>query len=111
MEKLVSIIIPVKNMERTIEKTFQYLDRIDYPRNKLEIIFADGGSKDKTISIIKNYQKERNYIKLIEIPNCPSPGFARTKALEKAKGDFIFFTVNCKCNKARLNTCSCNLLV
>ena len=92
MERFVSIIVPVKNMERTIEKTFQYLNKIDYPRNKLEIIFADGGSKDKTISIIKSYQKERSYIKLIEIPDCPSPGFARTKALEKARGDFIFFT-------------------
>ncbi|OQX85430.1 MAG: hypothetical protein B6D55_07435 [Candidatus Omnitrophica bacterium 4484_70.2] len=91
-EPFVSIIVPVRNMERTIGKTFEYLTNISYPHQKLEIIFADGGSKDKTVSIIKDYQKRNPYIKLIEIPECPSPGFARTQALKQAKGDFIFFT-------------------
>jgi cellulose synthase/poly-beta-1,6-N-acetylglucosamine synthase-like glycosyltransferase len=89
---LVSIIIPVRNMERTIGKTFEYLTKVDYPRDRLEVIFADGGSRDKTVSIIKEYQKKNGYLKLIEIPNCPSPGFARTKALKEARGDFVFFT-------------------
>jgi len=88
----VSIIIPVRNMERTIGKTFQYLTKVDYPRSSLEIIFADGGSSDRTVSIIKDYQKKNPHVRLIEIPNCPSPGFARTQALKEAKGDFIFFT-------------------
>jgi glycosyltransferase involved in cell wall biosynthesis len=92
MEPFVSIIVPVRNMERTIGKTFEYLMKVDYPRDRWEIIFADGGSKDKTVSIIKDYQKKYSFIKLIEIPNCPSPGFARTQALKEAKGDFVFFT-------------------
>ena len=91
-EPFVSIIIPVKNMERTIEKMFEYLSEVDYPRERLEIIIVDGGSKDRTVEIIKNYQKENPFIKLIQIPDCPSPGFARTRALKEAKGDFIFFT-------------------
>ncbi len=92
MEPFISVIIPVRNMERTIEKTFEYLMKVDYPRSKMEIIFADGGSSDKTISIIQDYQKENSFIKLVEIPKCPSPGFARTEALKKAKGEFVFFT-------------------
>ena len=58
MQPFVSIIVPVRNMERTIGTTFDYLMNIDYPRDKMEIIFADGGSKDQTISIIKDYQKK-----------------------------------------------------
>ncbi|HIE36156.1 MAG TPA: glycosyltransferase [Candidatus Omnitrophica bacterium] len=92
MEPFVSIIVPVRNMERTIGKTFEYLMKVDYPRDRWEIIFADGGSKDKTVSIIKDYQKKYSFIKLIEISSCPSPGFARTQALKEAKGDFVFFT-------------------
>ena len=88
----ISIIVPVRNMERTIKTTFKYLMNADYPRDKMEIIFADGGSKDSTISIIKNYQKDHSYVKLVEIPKCPSPGYARTRALKEAKGEFIFFT-------------------
>jgi glycosyltransferase involved in cell wall biosynthesis len=88
----VSIIIPVKNFERTIEKTFEYLLNVDYPRDSWEWVIADGGSTDRTVDIIKNWRKICPFIKLIEIPNCPSPGFARNKALEVAKGDFLFFT-------------------
>ncbi|MFH1772591.1 MAG: glycosyltransferase [Candidatus Omnitrophota bacterium] len=92
MQPLISIIVPVRNMERTIGTTFNYLMNVDYPRKRMEVIFADGGSNDSTVSIIKNYQKEHPFIKLVEIPNCPSPGFARTKALKEAEGDYVFFT-------------------
>ncbi len=88
----VSVIVPVRNAARTIETTFEYLMNIEYPRDRMEIIFADGGSSDETVKIIKRYQKEHPFIKLVEIPNCPSPGFARTRALQEAKGDYMFFT-------------------
>ena len=89
---LISVIVPIKNFERTIEKSFQYLFNVDYPHDKWEIIIADGGSTDKTVGIIKEWQKKHPFIKLVEIPNCPSPGYARNKALQSVKGDFIFFT-------------------
>jgi len=88
----ISIIIPVKNFERTIEKTFEFLLNVEYPRDAWEWVIADGGSNDKTIEIIKSWQKKYPFIKLVEIPNCPSPGFARNKALEVVKGEFLFFT-------------------
>jgi len=89
---LISVIVPIKNFERTIEKSFQYLFNVDYPHDRWEIIIADGGSTDKTVDIIKEWQKRYPFIKLVEIPNCPSPGYARNKALQSVKGDFIFFT-------------------
>jgi len=88
----VSIIIPVKNFERTIAKTFEYLLNLDYPHTSWEWVIADGGSSDKTIAIIKEWQEKYPFIKLVEIPNCPSPGYARNKALEVVKGEFLFFT-------------------
>ncbi|MDI6758903.1 MAG: glycosyltransferase [Candidatus Omnitrophota bacterium] len=96
----VSIIIPVKNFERTIEKTFEYLLNVDYPRDSWEWVIADGGSTDKTIEIIKTWQGKHPFIKLVEVPNCPSPGFARNKALEVVKGEYLFFTdADCAPNK------------
>ncbi len=100
----VSIIIPVKNFERTIEKTFEYLLNVDYPRGSWEWVIADGDSTDKTIEIIKNWQKRYPFIKLVEVPNCPSPGFARNKALEVVRGEFLFFTdADCAPDKDWLN--------
>lgn len=88
----VSVIIPVKNFERTIVKTFEYLLSVDYPRELWEIIFADGGSTDKTVEIIEEWQKKYPFIKLVQIADCPSPGYARNRALEVAKGEYLFFT-------------------
>ncbi|NQU19309.1 glycosyltransferase [bacterium] len=91
-EPFISIIIPVRNFERTLDKTFEYLMQVNYPRDRMEIVVADGGSSDKTVPLIKQYQQKYPFIKLVEIPNCPSPGYARNKALEKVKGEFLFFT-------------------
>lgn len=88
----ISIIIPVKNFERTIEKTFEYLLNVDYPRDSWEWVIADGGSTDRTVEIINEWQSRYQFIKLVEIPNCPSPGYARNKALKAAKGEILFFT-------------------
>ena len=91
-QPFISIIIPVRNFERTLQKTFEYLMNVDYPRDRMEIVIADGGSSDGTVPLIKKYQQKYPFIKLVEIPNCPSPGYARNKALEKATGEFLFFT-------------------
>ncbi len=88
----VSIIVPVRNAERTLDKTFEYLFAVKYPRDKMEILIVDGGSTDKTIEVIKKWQAKYPFIRLTEVPNCPSPGFARNKALDVAKGEFLFFT-------------------
>ncbi|NQT95794.1 MAG: glycosyltransferase [Candidatus Omnitrophica bacterium] len=88
----ISIIVPVRNFERTINKTFEYLLNVKYPHDCWEIVIADGGSTDNTLNIVRSWQKDHPFIKLVEIPNCPSPAYARNRALEVVKGDFIFFT-------------------
>lgn len=92
MKPFVSIVIPVRNAERTLHTTFEYLSRIEYPRDRMEIIIADGGSTDGTVQVINDLQKKNPFVTLVSIPNCPSPGYARNKALDLAKGEYIFFT-------------------
>ncbi len=45
----VSIIIPVRNEEKNIPNLFRYLAAINYPSDKLEIIFVDDHSDDNTL--------------------------------------------------------------
>lgn len=88
----VSIVLPVKNAERTIGKTFEYLANIDYPADRREIILSDGGSKDRTLEIIREYQQKEERLRLVEVPDCPSPGEARNQALKIVQGEYIIFT-------------------
>lgn len=88
----VSIVNPIRNTVRTLEKCLQSLVELDYPKEKLEFIFADGGSTDSTVEIIRQWQKRYPQILLIAVANCKSPGQARNAALRIAKGDYILFT-------------------
>lgn len=47
----VSIVIPTYNSERLLEECINSILQQDYPRSKIQIIIADGGSKDKTVII------------------------------------------------------------
>lgn len=50
----ISVVIACYNSERTIEKVLSSVAMQDYPKQKIEVIVADGGSKDKTLKIAKD---------------------------------------------------------
>ncbi|MFA5381667.1 MAG: glycosyltransferase family 2 protein, partial [Candidatus Micrarchaeia archaeon] len=85
---LVSIIIPTYNEPvENLEKTLKYILNSNYPKNKLEIIIVDDGSKNDSCSIV--YQKYKKYnIKLYKKEN-GGPASAKNYGIEKAKGEFI----------------------
>jgi len=52
-EPYVSIIVPVKNSADTIGELMESLMRLEYTREKLEIIVVDGRSTDGTRENVK----------------------------------------------------------
>ena len=66
MEKnLVSIITPVYNGEKYIEKCIESVLNQTY--KNLEMIIVDDGSIDNSENIIKKYTKENSFIKYIKL--------------------------------------------
>ena len=53
----VSIIVPCYNEEENIENLLRKLEKLDYPKKKLEIVIVDDGSNDNTFEIAKNVAK------------------------------------------------------
>lgn len=88
MIKFLSIIIPVYNEEKYIDRCISSLIKNEYPKDKLEIIFVDGMSNDSTREIISKYMKEYLYIKLIDNPKRTSP-IAMNIGIKESKGELI----------------------
>lgn len=88
-EIIVSVVMPVYNEEKYIEKCIDSLLLQDYPTEKMEWIFVDGGSKDKTVELLEKYQN--NYPELIRILNNPHKvvPFAMNIGIEASRGKYI----------------------
>lgn len=88
--KKVSIIVPCYNEEESIPLFYKEIKKVFSKINyKLELIFVEDGSKDKTLELIKNLSKkdkEANYISL-------SRNFGKEAAmwagLKHSTGDYI----------------------
>ncbi len=88
MSALVSIIIPVYNLEDYIENCLNKL--INQTYRELEIICVDDGSFDSSSSVIKSLIEKDNRIKYIRQKNS-GVSAARNKGLEAATGKYVMF--------------------
>ena len=88
MNNLVSIIIPVYNVEPYIKRCIDSISSQTY--KNLEIIVVDDGSKDNSASICEEGAKRDSRIKMIRKENAGA-GYARNTGMDAAKGEYIFF--------------------
>jgi glycosyltransferase involved in cell wall biosynthesis len=84
---LVSVIIPVFNVEKYVEQTIQSVLDQTYPA--VEIIIVNDGSTDMSLDKIGLFEKDQK-IKIISQENT-GVSSARNKGMEFVKGDFIAF--------------------
>jgi len=82
----VSIIVPAYNEEENIEDTIKSLLNLDYPKDKLEIIVVDDGSKDRTYEVAKKYESE--IVKVYRKEN-GGKASALNYGIKRASGEFI----------------------
>jgi len=82
-EPLVTVIIPVRNNERTIGEVLKALGSQTY--SNLEIIVIDGSSDDRTADIASQFD-----VKILT-EEARGPNYARNLGIENAKGEFLLF--------------------
>ena len=84
----VSVIMPVYNTEKYLDESLKSI--LNQTLTDLEIICINDGSTDKSLSILKFYEKLDKRIKIISQEN-HGQGHARNYGLDIAKGDYIYF--------------------
>lgn len=82
----VSFIVPTLNAAFILERCLKAIRSQNYPQEKVEIIVADAGSKDKTLAIAKKYKA-----KIIKNPEILHEQ-GKAIASKQAKGKVFFFT-------------------
>jgi glycosyltransferase involved in cell wall biosynthesis len=88
----VSILIPTLNSERTLGLCLDSLAAQDYPRDRVEIVFADGGSVDTTQSVIKSFHQKNPGFQVIVKDNPLKTGEAgKAVALKASSGAITAF--------------------
>lgn len=84
----VSILLPVRNEESSIEACLQAIFCQDYPQENVEVIVADGESTDKTCAILQRIQDFQPNLDLVNNPGRIVPTGLNV-ALVRASGDYI----------------------
>lgn len=91
VSELVSIIVPVYNVEKLIKETMDSVLAQTYPH--WELLLVEDGSKDNSAGIIMDYIAEKgdNRIRLIRQPSNQGAARARNRGLEEARGRYISY--------------------
>lgn len=88
MHPLISVIIPVFNVEEYLDKCVESI--ISQTYENLEIILVDDGSPDNCPSICDNWAKKDDRIRVIHKIN-GGLSDARNVGIDKASGEYLFF--------------------
>ena len=89
---MVSVVIPAFNEERFIQKSIRAVLRNNYPKDKLEIIVVNDGSRDRTKERIEEMvSRFPGRIKSIHFPKNRGKREAMAEGVRKAIGEIIVF--------------------
>lgn len=87
----VSVIIAAHNEQSNIETKLSSLKQLDYPADKLQIIFVSDGSTDDTVAKLTHAQKTMSNLEVEHYSQAAGKPTALNKGVECATGDVLVF--------------------
>jgi len=85
----VSLIVPAHNEEKVLPAKLENLRELDFPRDRLQVIFVSDGSEDGTNQILQNLAEE-NY-ECILLKDRKGKANALNHAVERATNEILVF--------------------
>jgi cellulose synthase/poly-beta-1,6-N-acetylglucosamine synthase-like glycosyltransferase len=96
LQPRVSVVVAARDEEEGIGDCVASLAGLDYPRDMLEVIVVNDGSRDRTAEIVERWSEQNPQIKLVNAE--PGSGQLLGKAnalaqgIERSHGDILMFT-------------------
>jgi len=85
-----TIVLPAYNeserLPESLPKIIKFVERQDY---SIEVLIVDDGSVDKTVEVVREFQKEASCISLLQVPH-GGKGHAVKAGMLQAKGEYLF---------------------
>jgi succinoglycan biosynthesis protein ExoA len=85
---IVTLIVAMRNEERHVSRCVQSLLEQDYPHDRLEVLFMDGGSTDRTRDIVSTLIGQRPGFALVDNPG-KIQSIAWNLGIAQARGELI----------------------
>jgi teichuronic acid biosynthesis glycosyltransferase TuaG len=85
----ISVIMPAFNSSRYIREAVDSVSAQSEP--DFELLIVDGGSKDRTVDIIREYAQRDPRIRYVPNPDDKGPAHARATGVRASQGRFIAF--------------------
>lgn len=82
----ISVILPTFQAEKDLPNCLRSIEMQDYPKDKLEVLIIDGGSRDKTLEIAKRFKTFKTQILFNPFRDCDE---GKSIGLHHAKGEII----------------------
>lgn len=82
----ISIILPTYQAAKDLPNCLKSIAIQDYPKDKLEVLIIDGGSRDKTLEIARNFKAFKTEILFNPFRDCDE---GKSIGLHHAKGEII----------------------
>lgn len=95
-EPTVTIIVAERNEEKNIGPCLESLFKLEYPKEKLEIVLVDDGSTDETLRIMQSFAKSHPHVQALQVDK--QIGHLQGKAnavafgISHSNGEIIFQT-------------------
>lgn len=91
MKFLISVIIPVYNVEAYISECLDSIIKQSIGLRNVEVLIINDGSTDGSVKIIENYLNKYQSLKVVNLKRNCGTGIARNIGLQHANGEYIAF--------------------
>lgn len=88
-EPTVSIVIPCKNEEKSIQKTIEKCFAANYPAQKLEVIIVNDGSTDNTGAVLDTLKPHYKKLRIIHWKKNRGKRQGMAAGIKRAKGEIV----------------------
>lgn len=92
----VSILLAARNEEKLILRNLRAIDKLNYPKEKLEVLIGNDASTDSTAELVAQFIEGKSNYTLYTIDKIAGKGRGKANVLaqlaQKATGEFYFIT-------------------